>query len=454
MRLPPVLAGLLAAVAVSVVSAQEGRETRDSNRVYGETPEVYEPYGRFTEPYERFFMEPLEYRGWGRNLPEPEHLEAVKIGFIGPIEPTVSVATGGPSHEEQLGRMMLRGARLAVEQANRRGGYRPRGIPYQLVVRNDNGLWGASGSEIVHLAYDEDVWAILGTIDGANSHIAIRVALKAEIPMINTGDTDPTFVETNIPWVFRNITDDRQMSYLLADYLFDTLGVTRVAALRANNRYGRIGIDELRDAATRRGFPFLAELNYQVGDSDFEPQLRRLDALEPEVVVTWGDARESALILRQMRSLGMAARLVGSDRMASQEFLDLAGAAAEGALSVSPWNPTRGSAAQQAFRAAFVERFGVLPDTYAAHAYDGVNMLIQAIEQAGLNRALIRDELAAVRQWEGATGPKVFDEVFSDRSPAWLAVVRDGTWVYFRPEEAASGAAEIRRPASGTSGSR
>ena len=50
------------------------------------------------------------------------------------------------------------------------------------------------------MAYKDKVWAILGTIDGANSHIAIRVALKAEIVMMNTADTDPTFIETNIPW--------------------------------------------------------------------------------------------------------------------------------------------------------------------------------------------------------------------------------------------------------------
>ncbi|NIM50998.1 MAG: ABC transporter substrate-binding protein, partial [Gemmatimonadales bacterium] len=137
-------------------------------------------------------------------------MDTVKIGFIGPIMGTVSVATGGKSHEESLGIPMLRGAQLAVEQANQRGGYLERGVPFELVISNDNGLWGASGNEIIKMAYKDRVWAILGTIDGANSHIAIRVALKAEIVMMNTGDTDPTFIETNIPWVFRCIGDDRQ----------------------------------------------------------------------------------------------------------------------------------------------------------------------------------------------------------------------------------------------------
>ena len=142
----------------------------------------------------------------------------MKIGFIGPIMSTVSVATGGKSHEEALGIQMLQGAKLAIEEWNARGGYLQRKIPFELDVRNDNGLWGSSGNEIINMAYKNEVWAILGTIDGANSHIAIRVALKAEVVMMNTGDTDPTFIETNIPWVMRCIGDDRQMGYLLIDY--------------------------------------------------------------------------------------------------------------------------------------------------------------------------------------------------------------------------------------------
>ena len=87
-----------------------------------------------------------------------------------------------------------------------------------MVVSNDNGLWGSSGEEIIKMAYKYECWALLGSIDGANSHIAIRVGLKCEIPMMNSGDRHPTSIETNIPWVFRCIGDDRQQGYLLADY--------------------------------------------------------------------------------------------------------------------------------------------------------------------------------------------------------------------------------------------
>ena len=127
---------------------------------YSNTPDEYLPYGRFAKPYRYYFREPLQYRGYGRHIPEPDlkNLKSIKIGFLGPIEDTVSVATGGASHEKALGQKMLEGAQLAIEQANARGGYRGTGIPYELCVHNDNGLWGASGNEIITLAYKKKVW--------------------------------------------------------------------------------------------------------------------------------------------------------------------------------------------------------------------------------------------------------------------------------------------------------
>jgi ABC-type branched-subunit amino acid transport system substrate-binding protein len=431
MRIALVALAAAMAVAAGPVAAQEpGTTAAEKPQVYGDTPEQLVPYGRFTEPYKTFFLEPNEYRGYGRELAEPERVDSVRIGFLGPIESTVSVATGGASHEEPLGVMMLHGAELAIEHANARGGYRPRAVPYELVVRNDNGLWGSSGNEIVDLAYNAKVWAILGTIDGANSHIAIRVALKAEVPMMNTGDTDPTFIETRIPWVCRNITDDRQMSYALAEYVYGTLGFKRVAALRANNRYGRISIDEFRDASTRLGRPFLAELNYPLGATDFSPQLERIKALKPDAVITWGDAAESALILSQMRAMGMDQLFIGSDRMATAEFLETVGPDPGPVVAGYPYDPTSTDPAHTAFVKAFTDRFGGPPDAYAAHAYDGMAQLIEAIARAGLNRALIRDELMSVKTWHGATGTKVYDAVCSNRSPALLALVEDGGWIF------------------------
>ena len=401
---------------------------KDEN--YAGTSADREPFAG-TKPFQENFLLQMEYAGAGRDTPEPERLETVKVGFIGPIQSTVSIATGGKSHEEALGIPMLQGARLALEEWNARGGYLKRKLPFELVVSNDNGLWGSSGNEIIKQAYKDGVWGILGTIDGANSHIAIRVALKAEVLMINTGDTDPTFIETNIPWVARVIGDDRQQAYLLTDYWYRTLRLNKVAIIRASNRYGRFGVREVRDSARRLQRPVPIEMAYKVGQQDFRLEVERIKKVNPDAVVHWGDAGDAARILNTMRQMGMAQPFFGSDRTVNNEFVKSAGRNAEGVVAAFPWNPERNDPRLERFRTAYRERFGMEAETYAAHAYDGMNLMLWAVNVAGLNRARIRDLVAFLpHAWPGVTGDIVFSACLDDVADTYLAMFKDGTWKY------------------------
>ncbi|MHC4145934.1 MAG: ABC transporter substrate-binding protein [Planctomycetota bacterium] len=402
---------------------------------YARTTGDFEPF-RHVRPYKEHFLQQIEYTGPGRVISEPNDVETVKLGFIGPIMSTVSVATGGKSHEEPMGIKMLQGTRLAIEQANAEGGYLKRNIPFELVISNDNGLWGASGNEIIRMAYKDKVWAILGTIDGANSHIAIRVALKAEIPMMNSGDTDPTFIETNIPWVFRCISDDRQQGYLLVDYIYRKLGLKRVGIIRANNRYGRFGVREIRDGSRRLGNPVVLEMSYKLGIDDFSLQLERLAAENLDAIVHWGDAIEGAIILNQMRTMGMEQPYFTCDRCLSDDFVEIAGANSEGVVFTYPWNPTRKSRKLDEFRETFRQRFGEDAETFASHAYDGMNMVIWAVQVAGLNRAKIRDVLAhRTRIWEGVTGDIMLSAALDDVGDVYLAKRENNEWNFYSRED-------------------
>ncbi|MGC8639590.1 MAG: ABC transporter substrate-binding protein [Isosphaeraceae bacterium] len=406
-----------------------------TDREYAHTVKELEPY-HHVEPFKTHFLLQLEYTGPGRSIPEPTDIKSVKLGFIGPLYPTVSVATGGKSHEEILGKKMYQGCQLAIEEANARGGYLKRKLPFELVVSNDNGLWGSSGNEIIKQAYKEKVWAILGTIDGANSHIAIRVALKCELVMMNSGDTDPTFIETNIPWVVRCIGDDRQMNYLIADYLYHKAGFKRAAIIRASNRYGRFGVREIIDASRRLEHPIVVEMAYKLGQDDFSVELERVKEARADVVIHWGDAVEGAQILNQMRAMGMEQPFIACDRCVSDEFVRIAGKNAEGVICAYPWNPTRKDPLYLDFHRRFRDRFHEDPETYAAHAFDGMNMLIWATQNAGLNRAKIRDLIAyRTEPWHGVTGEIPLSAALNDVGEVFLARRENGKWKYFSRED-------------------
>jgi hypothetical protein len=88
------------------------------------------------------------------------------------------------------------------------------------------------------------------------------------------------------------------------------------------------------------------------------------------------------------------------------------------------------------FHRIFRERFGVDPDTYAAHAYDGMNMLLWAVQVAGLNRAKIRDVLAyREKPWPGITGKIVLSAALDDVGEVFLARRESGQWRYYSRED-------------------
>jgi ABC-type branched-subunit amino acid transport system substrate-binding protein len=371
--------------------------------------------------YKYHFLEPIQFYGAGREKLPPAGLKEVRIGFLGPLEGSVI---------QPLGKQMLQGTMLAIEEANKKGGYKD--IPYKLMIHNDVGLWGAAANEVVKMD-DEKVWAFLGTIDDNNSHIALRATLKLEILNINTGDPDPTFTETNIPWGIRVIPDDRQSGYVLVDRVFKQDKHSRVAVMRANNRYGRVGILHFNRSATRVGYPIIIEERFSDGETDFKEQLERIKKTSPDAIVLWGNAKESALILKQIRDLGMKQPVYGSDRMVNPEFLEIAGPLAEDVVTTCQYNPDANDPKLKAFKANYLKRFGQEPDVFAAHAYDGTNMLIEAIEKVGLNRVLIRDVLTDMKTfqgYQGVTGKVIFDATWNNIRPIFIAEVTNGKFKF------------------------
>ncbi len=389
---------------------------------YGNAPNAIIPYHRFQQPYMRFFEKQIGFLGMGREKDPKTLPKTVRIGFFAPI---------GSAPDGDLGELMLEGAQLAIEQANAGGGYQ--GVPFELVVRYDVGLWGASSNEMVGFMYEDSVLAVLGSINGANTHIALRVVLKLEMPMMTTS-TDPTVTETNIPWLMRCMADDRQQGYALAAHAFGECQIKSVVAFRASDRYGRLGIMEFRGAATRLGFPLRAELQWRRGTRDFTKQLDRLAKIKPEAVVIWGNSADVAAIVKEIRRRELPVRIFGSDRMASPAFLKAAGEAAEGVVAAASYDPTREDPLLKEFVEAYAKRFQHEPEAHAAHTFDGINILIESIRKAGLNRARIRDAMYECTYYEGVTGPIVLDASLNDIGPVYIATVENGRFVYREAE--------------------
>ncbi len=403
---------------------------------YAGEPEDLSPFEKFSTPYYLNYTHPNIYSGAGRDIPEPKNISEVRIGFFGPIE---------HNPDSVYGLRMLRGAQLAIEEANAHGGYG--GKPFRLMLHNDYDnwqakavygddrptdptIWGSASNEVVNMIYEDQDWAIFGSISSESTHIALRVSLRAEIPIVNSASTDPTIPETYIPWYFTDLQDDRVQCYTLARRIFSELGLKRVGILRVNNRYGRLGVPKLRDASRRLGHPVVIEQKFMPGDTDFTRQLKVIRDSRTDAIVLWADEPQAATILKEMRDLGMKQRVFGSYRTLGPTLLAEAGDAAEGFEAIFPYDPSRNNPRWLDFNRRFEDRFHEKPEQFASLAYDAMNMLLDSICKAGLNRARIHDALADIEEYDGVTGHMVFDPNQKNVAPMYLGTVHNGAITY------------------------
>ncbi|MGA2100033.1 MAG: ABC transporter substrate-binding protein [Candidatus Sulfotelmatobacter sp.] len=405
-----------------------------SLKPYTGAPEDLRPFSKFTTPYHEYYQDLVEYNGAARDIPDPDlkGLSEIRIGFLAPLY----------DHPDQIrGTRMFNGALMAIDEANAAGGYG--GKPFRLISHNDydnwqnsgtsvagaskdSAIWGAASNDAVRMIYDDKVWAMFGSISSESTHIALRLTLKAETPLVNSASTDPTIPETIIPWYFTDIQDDRVQGYTLARHIYTELGFKRVALLRVNDRYGRFGVIKFRDASRRLGHPVVIEQKFMRGDTDFRRLLQVIEDSRVDAIVLWTDIGEAAMILQQMQELGMKQRVFGSHRTLGDELIKLAGPSAEGFEAVYPYDPMRDDPRWHDFVSRYEARYHESPDHFAALAYDQMQILLDAICRAGLNKGRIRDALTALTSYKGVTGDMVFDPNCKNIAPLFLGRVQNG----------------------------
>jgi len=386
---------------------------------YGNAPADMLPY-RNIEPYYRYWLTRLPFRGPGRDYPDPTNLTSLKVGLLSP-------PPYGP--EAKRGEMSRRGVMLAFDEANASRSPGAGELPFEVIEKADSPQWGSAANIAVEFA-DKEVLGFIGTIDGDATHVALRVALKIETFMVNCSDPDPTLTETQIPWLLRIFPDNRQQGYRLASLMVKEKKLKRIVVLRSNSRPGRVGVRPFVDAVRRLGFPILQEINFKDGERSFGTQVAVIKQADPEAVVFWGNPAETAAVAAELRAAGVKAAFFGFDRLVDPEFVRLAGAAAEGATATYFYDPAKKDPQWTDFRQRFEKRYGQEPDIYAGYGYDAARLLIDAIKKAGPNKYRVHDQLTSLDEYHGVTGYMRFDGRWDNIAPVVTAHCNHGKWLF------------------------
>lgn len=347
-------------------------------------------------------------------------VDEVRIGYFGPSNPA-----------DPIGGIAWRAASEAVSQANAQGGLS--GKPFRLVPAWSANPWGTGVRDLTRLVYEQHVWAIVGGIDGPTTHLAEQVVAKARLPLVSPVSTDKTVNMANVPWMFSLAPDDARIAAVLAPEIIRRAGRHRLVVVASIDHDAHVAAVELHRALTRLDAPIELEIKFDA--ADFDPQ--RIAAAcvraKPLSVLLLTNSVHSADVLVALRRAGYGGPVFGGPAMGRREFCRRAGAASDGVIF--PWLvgwPVATTAGRSGKDSDGPRRApaALAPETAASDytgllTYDATELVIQAIRQAGLNRAEIGRRLRSVVPTTGQSGPIAWDGLGRNTRTPTLATIRN-----------------------------
>jgi len=357
--------------------------------------------------YKKPSEQPLDFRGPGREDPEPD-VDEVVLGWFGP---------GDPDHPD-FGDLW-RGATLALEQENSAGGYR--GKPFRLLPAWSESPWKAGIADLTRLVHERHAWAVIGGVDGTTTHLALQVALKSHFLLLSPGSTDASADHANVPWLFSLSPSDEHIAPVLAEAIAVAGG--SFALVASTDHDSHAALVALRRALGEQRLTPTVLVEVASPEGDLPALAARLQRAGPRAVVVLAPSSLAGRMAVALREAGFRGTIVGGAPAARAAFRRAAGAAAEGVIAPIPPEP---GSSWEAFSQAYARRCGEAPDEAAAHGYDAVRLVAAAVREAGLNRPLIRDAVRALAPWVGVAGSVRWDARGRNQAPVALGTWREG----------------------------
>ncbi len=304
-------------------------------------------------------------------------------------------------------RSALYGAELAVRLANLKGGLN--GRPFQLVSRSMEGPWGTGSKQAVELIFKEKVWALLGSHDGRNAHLVEQAATKSQVVLLSSWSGDPTLSQAFVPWFYNCVPNDFQQATALINEIYAIRKIRKPLIVSDNEYDSQQALNNFLKTARLGGNPETIQVNYDTYSHDRNGLVNQIEKTGTDCVILFCSPSSSLEIFRQVRQMKTHIPVFGSLHLLNEDVLsinELREYDNDLLIPSGTW-PVREMAA---FVSEFKKTYGNDPGMVAAYAFDGMNLLIEAIKKSGSpDRERIQAALSGIK-YSGATGPVRFDE--------------------------------------------
>ncbi len=335
-------------------------------------------------------------------------LGAIAASAADPIRIGSVLSVTGPA--AFLGDPELKTLQMYVEDLNKKGGVLGRQL--ELVHYDDGSDANKANGFTKRLLDDDKVDVVIGgTTTGATMSM-VPLVTKAEVPFISLAGA-VVVIEPVKKWVFKTPHTDR----MAAEKVFEDMkkrGLSKVALLSETSGFGQSGKKETEAVAAKYGITLVASETYGPKDTDMSPQLTKIkNSAGVQALFVFGLGQGPAIVTKNYKQLGISLPLYQSHGVASDEFLKLAGSAADGVRLPSaaqlvpdllPANDPQ-KAVVQSYDKAYKLRYKEEASTFGGYAYDALMLTVDAMKRANSSdKAKVRDALETTKGYVATSG--------------------------------------------------
>ena len=336
--------------------------------------------------------------------PAPAQAQAsVKIGTASPL-------SGPGAHQ---GKDIENGARMAIDDLNAKG-VAIAGKKVKWVLQpEDDASDPKTGAAVAQKLVDARVAGVVGHLNSGTTVPASKIYHDAGIPQISPAATTPQYTNQHYKTAFRVVASDKLVGKTLAGYAVTTLKAKKIAVIDDRTAFGQGLADEFnRSVRAGKAAKIVSRQFTNDKASDFSAILTQIRGQDPDVIFYGGMDAVAGPLLKQMKALGLRAKLVSGDGICSEKLPHLAGDALgdDKVICVVAGGVSGAEEARYgAFEERYRQRYKMPLQTYAPYAYDSVMVLATAMQQAKSSDPAKYLPFLAKVQYQGITGSIAFD---------------------------------------------
>ena len=298
------------------------------------------------------------------------------------------------------------GAELAIKEINEQGGIQGRRI--KLITRSMEGVWGSGSSQVVDLVVNADIWAILGSHDGRNAHLVEQVIAKTRVVFLSAWASDPTLSQAYVPWYFSAVPNDIQQANALIEEIYTHRKHERVVVVLNHSYDSKMAWKSLSNEINISGRAQPRAFFYDQTQDNFKDIISEIRNTKATAIILMGEPPQSWNFIDQLRLNSIDLPIFGNLSILGE------GVFAERKIKAYDQIVLMGSekwlvSNSLSFRNHYFKEYNSTPGAVAVYAYDGMKVLINALETSKLNREKIRESILN-NEVQGFTGNMSFDK--------------------------------------------